>query len=122
MYSESVYAGADFSYSTNVALSNTMSWTANAFLTTLDLLDVFAGNSEIGLLTANLTPIVNNTPNSVNMTLTLTAPGNTTAQWLANSVNPNERVLYLFTKFTSNGGNISYGNTTILRVNATLSN
>ena len=122
MYTQSVYAGADFSYTTNVALSNTMSWTANAFLTTLDLLDVFNGSSEVGILASNLQPIVNNTPNSVNMSLTLTAPGNTTAQWIANSVNPNERVLYLFIKFTANTGNIAYANTTLLRVKAALKN
>ena len=118
MYSQDVYAGADFSYSTNVALSNTMTWTANGLLTTLDLLDVFNGNSEIGVLTANLHPIATNTPNGVNFTLTLSAPGNTTAGWIANSVNTTERVLYLFTKFTSNTGATMAGNAAILRVKA----
>jgi len=121
MFSQSVYAGADFSYTTNVALSNTASWSANAFLSTLDLQDVMNGNVEVGVLTANLSPITTNTPNSVNYSLTLTAPGNTTAQWIANSVSINERVLYLFVKFTSNTGALVYANTEQVRVKGTLS-
>jgi hypothetical protein len=122
LFSQSVYAGEDFIYTSNVSLSNAYVWTANAFLTTLDLLDVFNGNSEIGILTTNLQPIINNTPNSVNYTLSLSAPGSLTSQWIANSVNINERVLYLFTKFTSNSGNIVTGNTAILRVMAAVLN
>ena len=122
MYSQEVYAGSDFTYSSNIILSNTQTWTANAFLTTLDLLDVFNGNSEIGILNANLQPITTNTPNSINYSITLSAPGNTTSQWMANSININERVLYLFTKYTSNTGTTRSGNVVILRVKAAVFN
>ena len=122
MFSQEVFAGADFTYTSNVSLSNSATWTANAFLTTLDLLDVFNGNSEIGLLTANLAPIVTNTPNATNYSLTLSASGSLTAQWIANSVNINERVLYLFTKFTSYTGAVQTVNTALLRVKAAVLN
>lgn len=116
MFIQKIYAGADFVYTTNIALSNTESWTANAILTTTDLANLYNGNTQIGILEANLQPIVSNTPNSINYTLTLTAPGNTTAQWIANSVSIMERSLYLFTTFTSNTNNIIISNTDIIKV------
>jgi hypothetical protein len=119
MFNIEIYAGDTFSYTTNVSLSNTMTWTANAMLTTLDLLDVYdANNNIIGILVANLTSITSNLPNTINYTLTLSATPNATVQWIANSVNPNERVLYVFMKYTSNTGFISHGNTAIIRVKA----
>ncbi len=113
------FAGDTFNYSTNVALSNTMLWTGNGILTTLDMNDIFDGsNVNVGQLTANLSPISNNLPNSVNYTLNLTANSYATQTWIANSVNINERKLYLFTKFTSNTGSIVHGNSAIIIVKA----
>ena len=118
LYQE-VFAGDSFSYSTNVALSNTMSWTANGWLRTLDyspILDV--NNTEVGILTANLSPIITNTPNAINYSLNLTANVYSTTIWIANSVN-SERKLFLFTKFISNTGLTQHGNVVILIVKST---
>jgi hypothetical protein len=118
-----LYAGDTFSYTSNVSLSNSYSWNANAVVTSLDLNDLYFNNTEIGILNCNLSPIVTSTPNSINYTLTLSSPSNNTINWISNSVNISERVLYLFTQFTANTSNtqiIQNGNTQIVRVKAAI--
>ena len=118
MFYYEIFAGDSFSLSMNVALSNTMSWIANGLITTLDINDIFISNTNVGQLTANLTPIVSNLPNTINYTLTLTANASATQTWMANSVSNIERKLYLFTKFISNTGIVVHGNSAILIVKA----
>jgi hypothetical protein len=115
-----IFAGDSFSYSSNVALDNTVTWTANAWLRTLDFSPIIDGNNvEVGILTANLNPISTNTPNSVNYTLTLSANVYATGVWIANSISTSERKLYLFTKYSSNTGISQHGNVVILIVKST---
>jgi|ERR1700722_10418131 len=118
MLETTLYAGDTLIYTSNVALDNTVTWTANTRLTNLDLQSLIVSNVEIGVLQSNLAPIVTNTPNSINFTLTVTANSNVTSQFMANSVVNLERPLYMFTRFTSNTGIEKHANTVLLRVKA----
>lgn len=117
---QSIYAGDTYTYSANLALANGLTWSANAVLTNLDYADLIVANVAVGILTANLVTISSSTPNSINYTLNLGANNTTTALWISNSVDPNERVLYINVKYTSNSGIVIHGNTQILRVKAAI--
>lgn len=106
MLIQEIFAGDSFSYSNSVILSNTVSWSVNSMVVNMDLNPILVNNVNVGLLTANLVPITTNTPNTFNFTLNISSDSNTTAQWLHNSVDYNERYLYVSTKFTSNTGTI----------------
>jgi len=116
-----LFSGDTFTYSTNVALSNSYSWAANAQVVSLDLAPIVdVNNTNVGLLSCNLSSISTATPNAINYTLTYSANSYATTNWLANSVNLTERVLYLFTQFTSNTGIIQHSNVQIVKVKASL--
>ena len=117
---QSIYAGDTYTYTANLALANNLTWSANAVLTNLDYADLIVANVAVGVLSANLVAISSPTPNSTNYTLNLGANSATTALWIANSVDPNERTLYLNIKYTANNGTVIHGNTQILRVKAAI--
>jgi hypothetical protein len=112
-----IYVSDTLTYTSNVALSNTMTWTANSVVVNLDynyILD--ANGNNIGILTSNLSPIITNLPNTINYLLTVTANSNQTSAFLANTVNPAERVLILQTQFLSNTGLVQHANSQFLRI------
>jgi hypothetical protein len=101
-----VNANDQLSYTNTVSLSNTLTWTGNTHVVSLEYLTISTtGNADIGWLPTTLTPVVNNTPaNTNNYTLHFSANSYQTDNFLANSVNPNERTLVVQTKFTANSG------------------
>jgi hypothetical protein len=101
-----VNANDQLSYTNTASLSNTLTWTANTHVVSLEYLTIStASNTDIGWLPTTLTPVVNNTPsNTNNYTLNFIANSYQTDNFLANSVNPNERTLVVQTKFTANSG------------------
>jgi hypothetical protein len=110
-----IYVSDTLTYTSNVALSNTMTWTANSVVVNLDY-NLDANGNNIGILTSNLSPIITNLPNTINYLLTVTANSNQTSAFLANTVNPAERVLILQTQFLSNTGLVQHANSQFLRI------
>ena|ERR1700744_5735075 len=113
-----VNANDTLSYTNTVSLSNTLSWTALTHVVSLEYQTIFdTNNTDIGFLPTTVTPVVNNTPNPYhNFTLNFTANNYQTDNFLANSVNPNERTLIIQTKFTANSGAIQDAPNIYLRV------
>jgi hypothetical protein len=126
MFSVETFANDSFTYSANVALANDMTWSINSHCVTLDFMpvNIWQANSEtnvwyptdIGTLTATLSPIVTATPNSINYTYTISANTFQTQTFVINGVNPTERVLIIQTKFTSNTGFSFNANNLFLRI------
>ena len=101
-----VNANDQLSYTNTASLSNALTWTAQTHVVSLEYTTIIdTSNTDIGWLPTTLTPVVNNTPSSLNnFTLNFTANAYQTDNFLANSVNPNERTLVVQTKFTANSG------------------
>ena len=101
-----INANDQLSYTNTVSLSNTLIWEANTHVSTLEYATIIdSSNVDIGWLPTTLTPVNNNTPSSINnFTLNFIANNYQTNNFLANSVNPNERTLVVQTKFTANSG------------------
>jgi hypothetical protein len=101
-----VNANDQLSYTNTASLSNALTWNANTHVVSLEYLTISTeSNTDIGWLPTTLTPVINNTPSSINnYTLNFTANSYQTDNFLANSVNPNERTLVVQTKFTANSG------------------
>jgi len=111
-------ANDDLSYSNTVSLANTLTWTAQTHVVSLEYSIIYdSSNTDIGWLPTTLTPVVNNTPSSNNnFILNFTANNYQTDNFLANSVNPNERTLVVQTKFTANSGQLQNAPNIYLRV------
>jgi hypothetical protein len=101
-----VNANDQLSYTNTASLSNAFTWSANTHVVNLEYHTIYDdANNDIGWLTTTLTPITNNTPSSLNnFTMNFVANNYQTDNFLANSVNPNERTLVVQTKFTANSG------------------
>ena len=99
-------ANDQLSYTNTVSLSNSLTWNAQTHVVSLEYTTIFdTGNTDIGWLPTTLTPVTNNTPSGVNnFEMNFTANNYQTLNFLANSVNPNERTLVVQTKFTANSG------------------
>ena len=135
-----IFANDSLTYSSNVALDSTMSWTANSHCvnldfnpiltwaantiataptiieTTFDIVPTAETATDIGYITTSLIPIVSTTPNNINYTYTLTAPPTQTQSLFLGSVDPAERILIIQTKFTSNTGSIFNANNIYLHI------
>lgn len=111
MYAIETFANDTFTYSSNIALANNMTWTAQSICVNLDFNTISGGT-----LTTSLIPIVSTTPNSTNYTLNISAIPSQTANLINGSINPSERVIIIQTKFTSNTGLTLNANNVYLRV------
>jgi hypothetical protein len=123
MFDVYIFAGSTLNYSINVALSNSLTWSVNTQICDLDYnLLIDQNNTNIGICQCNLVPITSNFPNSTNYTLNISANTYQTQNFMANSINPNERVLIIQTIFTSNTGIVQEANDLYLRVRQSVIN
>ena len=104
MLAVQVFANDNFNYSANVALDPMATWTVASHIVNLDYQNIIVSNSDIGVVTTTLTPIISTTPTAINYTYTLSANAAQTQSLFVNTVDPAERVLIIQTKFTSNTG------------------
>jgi hypothetical protein len=112
-----VYANTNFSYSYNTTLDNTVSWSVNSHVVTLDYEPIIIANIDVGYINSTIGAVVNNLPNAWNnFNVSITANNVQTQQLFANSLFEDERTLILQTVFTSNTGNVISGNNVYLRV------
>ena len=112
-----VYANTNFSYSYNTTLDNTVSWSVNNHVVTLDYEPIIIANIDVGYINSTIGAVVNNLPNAWNnFNVSITANNVQTQQLFANSLFEDERTLILQTVFTSNTGNVISGNNIYLRV------
>jgi hypothetical protein len=113
-----VNANDQLTYANTITLANTLTWTGQTHVTTLEFNNVLdVSNTDIGWLITTITPIVNTLPSGTNnYTLSFSANNYQTTYFLANSVNPNERTLVIQTKYTANNGFIQDANNIYLKV------
>ena len=116
------YANVPFTYTYNLGLDGSQTWTAQTIAVTLDYATIIdASNVVMSNLNSTLINQANaNLPNPNNYTLTITANGYQMQQLGANSVDPNERVLIVQTLFTSNTGSALQANNLYLRIKNSL--
>jgi len=116
------YSNVPFSYTYNLFLDGSQTWTAQSVVVTLDyniILD--ASNTNMSIMSSTLTNQANlNIPNPNNYTLTLSANAYQMQQLGANSTDPNERVMLLQTLFSSNTGSAIAANNQYLRIKNSL--
>jgi len=118
------FANSPFSYTYNIGLDGSQSWTAQTVVVTLDynpiLLSVLNvssntySNVNISAISSNVGQPNTNLPNPNNFTVTISATANQMANFMAGSLDPNERVLIVQTAlFGNTGGDIQANNITL---------
>ncbi len=103
-----IFANTTFNYSNTITLSNTLTWAAQTHVVNLDFEPVaytlgLYTNNDIGWLSTTITANTDNIQTGVNnYTLAYSANTMQTTAFIANSVNPFDRVLLIQTQLTGN--------------------